>query len=288
MRLRRIVRSLHERGIVGSADRVLSILQERLFDWRYGTDTVTHVDVDSLTVDSPHAAEGYGYQPTRLRPFRKLMSELKFPPGSALVDVGCGKGRVLLLASDYGFRRITGVEFAKELCAIARENVARYRRKTGMQTDICIVEGDAVDYEVRDDDNVFFMFNPFSAALVEKIVQNIVRSLASKDRKVFIIYNNPRWGETVERQGFSLFLDQDGGEWLVYSNTAQSTARCRGDLLYLPRFVILYAPFRVPPVSRRLQDVLFFKSTLRYAVLRTTGVNSPTRPCRSVRPSRMC
>ena len=217
--LKRIIRSLRSRGIVGSADRTLSVLQERLFDWRYGTATVTFVELGELTIEGPHAADGFGYQPTRLRPFRKLMAALNVPPGSALVDIGCGKGRVLLLATDYGFRRITGVEFATELCAIARENIARYRRKTGIQTDIRIIEGDAVDYEVKDDDNYFFMFNPFSDALVEKVAQNIVRSLTTKDRQVFIIYNNPLSRGAVERQGFSLFMDYNAGEWLVYSNT---------------------------------------------------------------------
>jgi SAM-dependent methyltransferase len=225
--LKRIVGSFRTRGISGSVDRLLSTVQERLFDWRYGTDTVAFVDNASVTIDSPHAAEGYGYQPTRLRSFRKLMSELPIPSGSALVDIGCGKGRVLLLASQYPFRRITGVEYAKELCAIARENVARYGRKTVMKADVCIVEGDALDYEIKDDDNVFFMFNPFSAALVEKIVQNIVRSLATKNRQVFIIYNNPLWGKMVERQGFSAIWNYCGGEWLVYGNAAPPCNRTK-------------------------------------------------------------
>ena len=57
----------------------------------------------------------------RLRPFRRLMRTLSLPPGSGFVDFGCGKGRVLLLAAGFGFARITGVEFAKELCDIAKE-----------------------------------------------------------------------------------------------------------------------------------------------------------------------
>jgi SAM-dependent methyltransferase len=207
------------RGLAGSVDRVYSVLQERLFDWRYGTDTVAHAELGTLTIEGPHVADGGKYEPTRLRAFRQMMSQFNVPPGSALVDFGCGKGRVLLLAADYAFRRITGVEFAKELCQIARDNLARYRQKTGIQTDIRIVEGDAVDYEIQDDENFFFMFNPFSAALVEKIAQNIARSVAAKQRQVFIIYNGPRWGSVIERQGFALCIDSSAGEWVAYGNT---------------------------------------------------------------------
>jgi SAM-dependent methyltransferase len=218
---KRVSRSLREKGVVWSVDRALSVLQERLFDWRYGTDTVTHVELESLTIASRHASEGTPYQPMRLRLVRQLMSALSPLPGSALVDFGCGKGRVLLLATAYGFQRITGVEFAKELCCAARDNVARYRQKTGIPTDIRIVEGDAVDYEIQDDDNVFFMFNPFAAAVMTKIVQNIGRSVAQSDRQVFIIYNNPLCCDVIEQQGFSPLLDFHGGECAVYSNRAK-------------------------------------------------------------------
>ncbi len=121
MQLTRILRSLRREGVVWSANRALSVLQERLFDFRYGTDTVTFTELGSLTILGQHAAEGTAYQPTRLRVVRRVLSALSPPPGSAFVDFGCGKGRVLLLAADYGFHRITGVEFAQELCGIARK-----------------------------------------------------------------------------------------------------------------------------------------------------------------------
>lgn len=70
-----------------------------------------------------------------------------------------------MLAADYGFQRITGVEFDKGLCRIARENLARYRSKTGVQTDVRIVEEDAACYQIHDDENVFFMVHPTKAYL---------------------------------------------------------------------------------------------------------------------------
>lgn len=218
MQLDRIVRSLRKRGIAWWADRALSMIQERCFDLRYGTDTVEFVGPGALTIIGENKDKGNGYQPTRMRFFRRMMSTLNPPPGSNIVDFGCGKGRVLLLATEFGFTRVAGIEYAKELCVIARDNVARYRKKTGFKSDIRIVEGDAVNYEIQDDDTVFFMFNPFGAELIEKIVQNIRRSLTRKNRKVFIIYNNPLWQDSIARHGFTQLKGFNALECVVYSN----------------------------------------------------------------------
>jgi SAM-dependent methyltransferase len=218
MWLKRMIRKLCRRRVAWLVDRALSVLQERLFDFRYGTDTVTFAELGSLTIVGQHAAEGTDYQPARLRVVRRALSALNPPPGSAFVDFGCGKGRVLLLAADYGFQRITGVEFAQELCGIARDNLARFRSKRDIPTDICIVEGDAVEYAIQDDENVFFLSNPFGESLVEKVIQNIARSAAVAKRQVFVIYNNPLWHNVVERQGFLTLLSLDFGECVIYTN----------------------------------------------------------------------
>lgn len=218
MRLRRVWRSLRQHGLVWSADRALSAVQERLFDLRYGTDTVSFMQLQSLTIRGKNSSEGTPYEPTRLRMVRRVLSALNPSPDSAFVDFGCGKGRVLLLAADYRFKRITGVEFAKELCDIARNNLIRYRAKTGTKADMRIVEGDAAEYEVQDDENVIFMANPFSSSLMEKVLQNIAQSLRQKPRQVSIVYSNPLCDDTIRKHGFAPFLDFNRGNCLVYRN----------------------------------------------------------------------
>jgi predicted RNA methylase len=219
MWFRRVSKSLRRRGAVLSADRALSMVAERWFDFRYGTDTVTEATFKALTIDSPNEALGVDYSPTRIRPFRRVMSRLVLPSDSAFVDFGSGKGRVLLMAAAYGFKRITGVEFARELCHIARQNVERYRGKTGIETDIRIVEADAVDYEIQDDDNCFFMNNPFEAAVMKKVVRNIAASLAKRARRILIVYNNPHWCHAIiVEQGFLPVLTLDADDYTVYSN----------------------------------------------------------------------
>ena len=156
--------------------------------------------------------------PMRVRPLRRVMSTLKVPLDGAFVDVGCGKGRILLLAARHGFRHIVGLEFAKELCVVARDNVTRYQKKTGVPCDIRVIEGDAVNYDIQDNDTVFFLNNPFGEVLVERFTENIVRSLAAKSRQVYVVYNSPRWRPVLERHGFSPLWEIDGGECIVYGN----------------------------------------------------------------------
>lgn len=49
-------------------------------------------------------------------------------PRATFIDIGCGEGRVLLMAAEHGFRKIIGIDLAADLCLTARGNVERYRR----------------------------------------------------------------------------------------------------------------------------------------------------------------
>jgi precorrin-6B methylase 2 len=213
-----MVRSLRNRGLAWSADRALSVIQERLFDLRYGTDTISFAELNTLSITGENVSQGKPYQPTRLRLLRRVFAAINVPPQSALVDFGCGKGRVLLVAAECGFRRVTGVEFAHELCEIATDNVARYRAKSGVGADIQVIEGDAVEYAIQPDENVFFFANPFGEALVERVMQNINRSAQSDDRQIFVVYSNPVWATVMERQRLRVYRNIGSGDCMIYTN----------------------------------------------------------------------
>jgi predicted RNA methylase len=114
------------------------------------------------------------------------------------VDVGCGKGRVLIVAAEYGFERVVGVEFSEELCEIARSNVTVYARKHGLSTNVEVVHRDAAEYEFRADDNVLFFFNPFDSAVMERVLENVRRSLERHPREITLLYYNAVGRQTIE------------------------------------------------------------------------------------------
>ena len=135
-----------------------------------------------LEIKSENKSRGVRYEPTRARPLRRLLRVLNLPKDSVFVDLGCGKGRILLLACEYGFKRVKGVDFSPQLCEVAKKNLAIYKQKKGLGAEVVIMESDVVDYQLQDDENIFFMFNPFDKVVMERVVGNIAQSLRRNPR----------------------------------------------------------------------------------------------------------
>jgi len=196
----RLLQSLKNRGVKRTLESALNIFEDLLFDMRYRTDTARRVNLADFTVVGSNKDAANPYHPTRGRSFKKLMHRLKFPDGSVFVDFGSGKGKTLLLASRFGFKRAVGVEFSPELCAIAERNVFAWRSKVDLNTEISVVCCDAGTYAINDDENVFFMFNPFHSSIMERVVDNIATALALKPRNAWLIYGDPHCRDVVERK----------------------------------------------------------------------------------------
>src|SRR4051794_29337388 len=89
-----------------------------LWDKWHGVETRSHVAV----------RVGHAYEPIGLHHVRAALHAVPFPIEMAtFVDVGCGKGRVLLAAARAGFHSVVGIETDVRLVQQARENVRRCR-----------------------------------------------------------------------------------------------------------------------------------------------------------------
>jgi len=216
----RIVSNVRERGVVKTMQGIMSKVGDYAFDLRYGTDTATRVDLQDLQIESGNKRRGVNYMPTHAGPFSKLIRALDLPKEGVFVDLGCGKGKILLLASQYGFKRLVGVEFSHELCEAARRNADIFQMKTGIAADIVIVELDVVEYEIEEDQNVFFLFNPFDDVVLRRTLGNIVSSFERKPRMIWLIYNHPTCSDIIDQQScFSKFGSYQYGatEFAVYT-----------------------------------------------------------------------
>jgi precorrin-6B methylase 2 len=173
----------------------LAVIEDWAFDWRYGVDTGGITPLKKLAIDSRHVAHGVHYAPTRVRYFRAVLRTLPIPQDSVFVDLGAGKGRLLLLAAQSGrFRKVVGVEFSAELCRTAERNIRRFQRHCPSNVRFEVVHADAADYEVQPDQNMFFMFNPFGPVVMEQVVQHIRQSLEEAPRPVWVICIGLRQG----------------------------------------------------------------------------------------------
>lgn len=220
---KRMRTSLWHQGLGASIIKLCVLIADHLFDMRYGIDTCTWQRPDELTIDSNNKERGSAYQPSRVMPLRKLFNiiEPAIPPHSVLVDFGCGKGRVLLVASRFGYKEVRGVEFAHELCEIARRNSALHKAKTRVVSGCQIIESDAANYAIKADENVFFMFNPFDETILDKVLCNIAASLLMYPRKILIIYHNPKGAQIIEQRGDFALVQKStfwGYSFRVYAN----------------------------------------------------------------------
>ena len=141
MTLWRLRGALRRYGVAGTVREALRLLRTRRageaakrrsldFDRRHGVDTAGIVRLGALRIESPNRDLGVRYQPSDPDDFRSLVEALPIDPKDyVLVDLGSGKGRVLLLASEFPFRRVVGVEFSQELNEIAERNVALTRQR---------------------------------------------------------------------------------------------------------------------------------------------------------------
>jgi Predicted O-methyltransferase len=167
--------------------------------FRFGTDTTAVVDLTHLDIRSQNRRHGERYQPTRHRQFAKALRALPIKDYRewTFIDLGSGKGRVLLAAAAFPFARILGVEFSAELIAIAQENIAKRRGHLRCQQ-IEVIHADAVEWQFPNDRIIVYLFNPFDSEALARVLANLETSLRVHQHEVYVIYVKPSWKEILD------------------------------------------------------------------------------------------
>jgi hypothetical protein len=159
------------------------------YDFDHGVDT-TWATI-SVRTRFRELLSGGQYQPSEPELFRRILKALPDPPdGFTFVDLGSGKGRTLLMASDYPFRRIVGVELLAEFEAIARQNIARYHGPQQKCFALESQQNDAREFVFPNEPIVLYLFNPFPEHVLRDVLANLQKSLNISPRPVFVIYHN--------------------------------------------------------------------------------------------------
>jgi hypothetical protein len=187
----RILRSeLWQFGREATPSRRKSRYGDIEFDCDYRVDT-NSANV-SRRMDLLGLFAGTPYQPCDPTLFHQTIRALNIDYGEFdFIDLGSGKGRALLMASDYPFRRILGVELLRELHYIAENNIRRYKSSSQQ----CFVLesrcGDAREFQFPPGPVVLFLFNPLTELGLRKVMANLSRSLHEHPRPVHMVYHNP-------------------------------------------------------------------------------------------------
>ena len=182
------------------------------FDRPMGTDTAAFVEIaDMHDVDSPNRERGIRYEPTRVTPFRRILSTAAVPPEGAFLDIGSGKGRTLMLAAEHGFARVVGVDFSPSLCEVARRNLEGFAERNHQTLSWEIVHADAAGYRPDDDTSVVYMYNPFDEVVMAGFLDGVEASLEAAPRPMWIVYHNAVCHSLIVSRGFELVLERSFG-----------------------------------------------------------------------------
>ncbi len=160
------------------------------FDQNWGTDTSGVISPRHLALEGENALFSNYYRGSKPKDFNNLLGQIDLDfERFIFVDYGSGKGLILMLASEYPFKKIIGVELSPKLDAIARANLGKYTSPTQKCRNIELLCQDATRYELPPEPAILFLFEPFTELrLFSALLANIERSLAQHPRDVFILY----------------------------------------------------------------------------------------------------
>jgi SAM-dependent methyltransferase len=119
---------------------------------------------------------------------------------TTFVDIGAGMGRAMLMAALQPFRAVIGVELNPTLVRLARRNMTRWRKVANPRAPMRLVCGDASDFVFPDGPCVAFLFNPFGATVMRRLLKGMGRSFARRPGELDILYVNNEQESVLEAQ----------------------------------------------------------------------------------------
>jgi SAM-dependent methyltransferase len=130
-----------------------------------------------------------GSQPSIVR---KALDQLGDVHGKSFIDIGCGKGRPMLVATEYPFKEVLGYDLAPRLVNIANRNAKLVARRFPQRTPMRAYVENALEMALPRGDVVIFLFNPFGASIMTAFLRKLEEGLADSTLKhLNIVYCNP-------------------------------------------------------------------------------------------------
>jgi SAM-dependent methyltransferase len=156
------------------------------FDREFGAETGGSVSLDQLGILQPAARYGVRYQPIDrgvfLRALRLVQSQI-VPEEFTFVDLGCGKGRAMMLAAELPFREVVGIDISPSLVESARQNLERAQIANAR-----VVCQNAANWQLPAGNLLVYLFNPFVGPVFRRVVRNLC---VCSSADLWIIYVNP-------------------------------------------------------------------------------------------------
>lgn len=143
-----------------------------------------------------YSGEYYESKPFDHSSIDHVFEEIKhLPCEKSFMDIGCGKGQILIMAVMNEMVKIGGIEWNADIAEVCRNNM----KELNILADI--ITGDATEYKDMDGYSIFFLYNPFGEKGVRKVMKNILESRERRNRDIFVVYGNPFYHRAVIEDG---------------------------------------------------------------------------------------
>ena len=226
---REVVRKYRQVGLFGTVKHIVDKVTRDVFllffpsgkmpdpfDQKYGTDTAGIIGVGSLDIAEDEMEHSMHYGAIWEDEFTRAMET--FPircEDLVFVDIGSGKGRALLLASLYPFRKIIGVELSAMLHETALANIRIFKDERQKCHNIEVLCANGADFEIPREPLLIFLCNPFDDQVMEVVVSHIEKSFREYPRELYIWYVKACYREVLDRAKF-LEIINDTGRYVLY------------------------------------------------------------------------
>lgn len=171
------------------------------FDRRCGTDTQSVVEVSQLDIPAEAATHAVQYEASTLPKLRRAFRHLDIDPrGYVFIDVGSGKGLVVMEAARRSFKMVVGIEISQRLHRTATDNLERLRALHRLTAPVTLLNLDARVFEFAAERQVVYLYNPFDQVLLRQLLHRLVARLAEGAKDIVLIYVNPVHRRVLESE----------------------------------------------------------------------------------------
>ena len=197
------------RVIAGTFLFVLRFWRSWWWDWSHNVTTRHRIPLSKLDITGPSVNDARFYEPSDTKCLPVLFRRLNIQYSEfVFVDFGAGQGKTMLLAAEFPFKHILGVEISPMLSNQARANCESFRGKRQACKSLEVRCEDAAEFVFPNVPLVVYMFNPFGEQILSRMLTNLLQSIHTWPREVFLIYYNPLHSHAIQACGaFELFLE---------------------------------------------------------------------------------
>lgn len=204
---------------------------DRRFDIKQGVDTCGFKSVSDLDIHNSLKSISCHYEPSSVKLVRSMLKSLPIDHSKfTFIDYGSGRGRVLLLASEYPYEKIIGVELAQSLHMTACKNITKWKSKAKQCNNIKSLNMNAVEFELPANPLVLYFFTPFIESAFDSVVNKILEQLKNNRYPIYIIYS-PQGFKYKEHTDMLSKLDLDCKE-ISLPKSLFATGKLKSYLLF--------------------------------------------------------